>query len=409
MIKDCREGSISALLDFMPLWSSVPWIFEDSLSPLSAFLPHLDTRLIRGGGSRDRQAFTDAEHRAVLSLAGISYGRGHLQSHDHIVRQLQKAWPGIFKWMVHLFSKWLGVAVSEIPWPGGMTADAVVSGTLRAFSEVLSLNQLLTSTPGCIELATQIFINTPSNGSLFSVSMTGFKGLLSKTTLSSQTFFQRMISVDGCNTSTITNLVMSRIHIATQEDGLNDRHQVVALLNMLHDLSSIPAMSAAFLEANAVSQVTLVAYSLSCLVQHDRNYVRPTLLCLSYLAKNLESGDGVTPIRQSIKHGLLAAWAICSDYLDGPLPDNVRGGSIVKIINDIIPRYLTYRSIIQQTYNFFEKCPVHMEEGYLKAPWDRFMELFEERYTLMLQVPLRKIGCDNAVCVFLYLVIQQVF
>lgn len=398
-------------MKFSRLWPSVPWVFEDSTSPLSAFLPHLNSRLIPTHGSGDRHAFTNVEDRAVLSLYGIASGRGHFQPHDHAVRQLQKAWPGIFKWMVHLFNKWLGFSVSETPRVVGDMSANIVSATLRAFSEVPSLNQLVTTTPGCIELATQIFIKTPSNGSFFSVSMAGLMGLLSKTTLSPRTFFERMISVDGCNASTITDLVMSRIHIATLRDDLNDSN-LVDLLDILNCLSSIPLISLALLERKAVSEVSLVAYRLSCLVGsgHGVEYVHPTLLCLSYLAENLESGDGVTSICQSIKHGLLAAWAVCSGaFNDKPLPGNIRGGPIIKIVSDIIPRYLTYRSVIEQTLEFFQKWNFRVKGGRLQIPWDRFVELFKERHTLMLGIPLIKSGCSNPVCVFPPLVIRHVF
>jgi hypothetical protein len=394
------------------LWFLVPGILEAQKSPLSAFLPHLRAGLIPKGRPREGQITTGTDFEIrFISLMGISYCRRELQDNEHLVGQLRTAWPGIFQWMVYL-SACLPLESNQLPFHRTM-ADTI-SAVFYAYSDIRPLNQLVVSTPGSVELATRIWIDTPFDGDFSTIipyyrSMAGFMGLLSAGDLP-RTFAQRIVGIKGYNASMIAEMVMTRISLAAGQDKVDDRY-LTPLVNMLHHCSSMPTISEALLNHKSVATITKVARRLSHLSlskdsDHAQSLVIPGFVCLAYLADNLEGGDGITPICQSIENGLLSTWNICSNHLHLPLPEHVKATSIIKIISDIIPRYLTYRSTIEAADKFLREQYIpsaSLQNSPMKGPWERFMQLFVIQKAWMLQSPLVKKGCSNTVCLYFFI------
>lgn len=354
--------------------------------------------------------YDDRHDKATTSLLWLSTQT--IEFIGGVARTLEAAWPSIFRWMVYLYDTNFQSSLTNFSDEHIQFCISIsISGALDALSKQPYLSHLVASTPGSIELVTRLWFDTAFdkfNIALgthsFYGTMAGLGGLLDAGQLWPHALSKRVLNTPGSSASGVAEVLLSRISNIALLDEI-DRHYLTVLLNSLCQFSLIPSIAAAFLEAKSMSTITTLTCGLSWNSFMDPDLAHPALLCLNYISKNLETGDGVTPLCQSIKAGLLTALCMSSSELDKPLPDNVDPQAITNIISNIIPRYLTYRTIIQTIDDVIRESrpPIpqfRISDSSLKASWQQFLELFMERRLMMAHASLVKTGCDNAVSGF---------
>ncbi|RDB20860.1 hypothetical protein Hypma_011970 [Hypsizygus marmoreus] len=401
-IKAAASGSQDDLKIFACSWFYIPDIF--SMSPLDAFTPHFMVP-----PTSDDELLMNVAH----ALVGLTYAKDFLGTHEELVKPLADAWPGLFKWLVFLHDLILATSPpSKVLYGDELFRSMIltsVCGPMYCFCHHTRLSELVLSTPGSVELAARLWLHDefdPPRPSVTSQHVGGTAVLATffEISRSPRALVQRIVKMKDFDRVKLATLALHRASSAAtvwynEEGGGN---VVTNLLETINHLTSVPELLHTFLNAHSVLIITLTLRYLCNrqLESGDEELGHPTLLCLGYIAKHLDSGNGIAPVCEAVKSGLLWAFGECSQYFDQPMPSGVSAPQILKIVTQILPRYLTSRLVVQTVDDSMKEMPISPKilDTTLKEAWNRFLELLSERKDLMEKSQLHGVGCANDLC-----------
>ncbi|KAJ7140415.1 hypothetical protein C8R46DRAFT_1320349 [Mycena filopes] len=354
---------IEALVDMAMVWAGVPGIME--LGVVDMFLSHLSEGKAPISA---RQWQLDAEF-AHLSLVGLCGMHPFIDDPRYGVqsRAVVRAWPGIFKWCNYMYC--VRGAQSDAKRTVIVQAIAKLWYTLSRFN--LFVKAML-ATSGCVELATKLWVDEDlSAGSelstVFSPIQTPTLEILVKCAvlLKQGGIHNRIISAAGHDSEFVVRLLLDRVKKATGEFdpnlgalGLSYR------IDLITTLYSPPFRT--FFAADVIPVVVsaFVALSQSIAQNPSPNAVSMMASCFNFFGVYLE-GDDYPVLTQTVKAGFLGAYLDCSPTFR-LMPSDVQELAD-KIVADVLPAYLVYRSFIEAVkiamqqlntlhYETFAKC-----------------------------------------------------
>jgi len=213
----------------------------------------------------------------------------------------------------------------------------------------------------------------------------------------------RALKAAGGKPDQVGKLALTRLHAESRKSSI-DGHRTAIYSDIVNSLSRPNhLLRNALLIANSISTVTKALVFVSTQLNATGN---PMLLnamvsLFGNLRNCLESTDGFTWISQSVQAGLLTAFVECSPHFSKVnLEDRTM---ILSIVQDVIPRYLVYRSVIQTVSVALDVVHALPKNDKVlttiaKDVWQNFVALVKERMLVSAHATAWKgkaLICDN--------------
>ncbi|KDQ62799.1 hypothetical protein JAAARDRAFT_54674 [Jaapia argillacea MUCL 33604] len=398
-----QRGNLPEAIALGNFWQDFPELL--SLGLLDVFFHHTDDSkapIDSSANHMDKPVQLAFASFVGLAKVGEFWDAGLLDE-----SKVLKAWPGIFTWSEYFFvARVLPVGV-----PDGLrqgTMDSIAS-TWYGFLKNANVRQAMADTPGAIELATHLWIRegTGSVPSFATIPVTSsmFDSLLK---FADDSALDRVVEAMDGKVDNIAQIALNRLRAAIKGPNL-DAMEMLIFTDTINTLCREPrnGLRDAFLRFNVIHWVTkgLAAISTNIVSAPDPKSLAAMLSCLGFLSNYIESTDGFTWVLQSINAGLISAYADCSPVFNKvDLSD--REDIIIPIFDDIIPRYMVFRSVVCAVDGAIFSVDQSNRRGKLeRSPagdaWRKFYALTLERRAFLAQHHLLKdkaIICDNTKC-----------
>ena len=268
-----------------------------------------------------------------------------------------------------------------------------------------TVRDIIVSTPGSVELATQLWLFEDAVPIPSSVEVpVGTAALDALLRMAEHPTLDRALKTAGGKPDQVAKLALGRLCTEGREAEISGiRMSVYTDILCQFSRSARHTLRHAILIAGAISTVTKTLGIVTSQINSTGN---PTLLdaivaLFGYLRNCLESSDGFTWISQSVQAGLLTAFVECSPYFS-KLEDPEDREMILSIIKLVLPRYLVYRSIIRTVSTALESVYKNPRIGRVsktvaKDVWRDFVRLAKERMLVEAHAgALKATMCDNA-------------
>lgn len=261
------------------------------------------------------------------------------------------------------------------------------------------------ATPGSIELATWMWLFEDTVPALPMIDLPlctmALDGILC---MADADQLDRAMSVSKNKPDAIAKLTMKRIKAEMQKANIDNTRAVIST-DMLCKFCRPPQhpLRHAFLAQGAVGVVTrgLVA----CIAQMTTSrtsHLDAIVGCFGFLRNCLESTDGFTWVSEAIKAGLLLAFVNASPHYSSL--DVEDRGMVLSIIEGIVPRYLVYRTVINDVHAalVIARASPHVasvSRSPAKNAWEAFVRVAEDRKTVerrSVELKGKQTVCDNA-------------
>ncbi|KAJ6614791.1 hypothetical protein B0H10DRAFT_2043399 [Mycena sp. CBHHK59/15] len=406
-IDSARRGSIPDLKNLATFWQEVPELLP--LGILDVFFSHLDADKVFTVPSVANERSPLAE-RAFYALTGLCKSGNFLlpgTPHHHDPAVL-KAWPGIFKWSVFLFTMRV-TSTLQRPVEGRRSAMDIIATAWFSLTRAAGLREAIAATRGTIEITTQLWLldaSVPSAGPPF-IDVPCTPAALDALLVDRATV-DRALAAAGGKPETLVQPALAGLRSALSSAATNPTHPNVYLDLICHLSQGVDhPVRHAFLHAGAIAQCTRAARVLAGHISVGGPaapaHLNSMVAAFGFLANCLESTDGFSWVAQSLAADLLLAFADCSPYL-GRLDAEDRG-IVYTILQEIVPRYLVYRSVVQAVDAGMQRLKApqieRLEKSVARKVWIDFQHLAEERLMVVLHAAAvkGKAGtCDNAKC-----------
>lgn len=116
----------------------------------------------------------------------------------------------------------------------------------------------------------------------------------------------------------------------------------------------------------------------------DGSAFRASMSCFGLLFNVLEEGEEAANVRQTVRNGMLEAFVNFMPEM--ARLDRANQSLLKKLIGDILPRYLVYRSVIMAVMSAMDKIdtnPAHVARirtSSFRGAWDKTKQLAKERW-----------------------------
>lgn len=394
-----RRGSPAEITVFSNCWT-MPAAKISLQDAMDVFLTHLqEDRVPKDTTSQ----FTDPANCAFASMLGISKFGSMLPEEGPLVLQLANAWPSIYKWSVFIYSSRIeGLDRTNTRRRGALD---VLSSFWYCIESRDVIREAMLKTPMTVEIATRLWLEEdgqPIPSTLDAPAGSCVLGNLLK--FANKETLDRVLRMTGNKADEVAKLALARFQGALKGRQLNATHLTIYMdfLNSISRVSAHP-LRHALLSANVIWIVTaaLVQLSVTVNISPDPGFLDAMISGFGYLRNCLESTDGFTWVAQSVNAGLLQALCDCSPRFSDLDPDDYT--MIEDIVDDILPRYLVYRSVIQAVDSALIKIDrgshkARVEKSILGSSWKRFYEFAQERIFVLAQIDTQKgngTTCDN--------------
>lgn len=312
----------------------------------------------------------------------------------------ERAWPNIWKWIqfivVHCYETPIpAVKTLHRGWRGSAYVMAVCFiSTLASTSD--HIKELLSGTPGVLELLTRLWIKESKKGSRQFVAATAISKLVTdeldpgvnpkwvdRTTLDS------IVRFAGGELSKIASCSLARIrtNLAQQPEpdwtSLNGDVVIVMLLSVCH----IPELRHAYLSQGSVTVITKAMVRISVHGLSSSNIDELTsclVVCMTYLQTPMITTDGFTWVLQALEAHILPTLLSVSGWASRD--DDVRT-QCISILETIGP-YLVYRSVLRVVSRSLRRIEsLRLEakmakKGKLWDTWNKFKDIAHMRLEL---------------------------
>ncbi|ESK96974.1 hypothetical protein Moror_6552 [Moniliophthora roreri MCA 2997] len=403
-IDNARRGDLAALRDLANLWLKYPDMLEMGL--IDMFLHQLTRAEPPRDNSRRTYERNSDGDRAFMGLVGLSKISSVLQDGHPYKDLLLKGWPSIFKWSVYMV--WSRVQSADAnPQSIRITSDAICA-CWYSISRTDSVRTAMVKTKGTVEIAAQLWVHEDAN-------LKNVPSMLDIPTpsacLDAMLFdniddcTQRALKASGGDPVKVAQLAMSRLKTATNAPQMNPVCLTI-YLDLIGHLSrrDDDPLRNAFLSMNVVTVVTKLAVTISKKLNErgcNPHFLDTICSALGYLSNFLESTDGFSWVVQSLNAGLLIAWVDASPHFTKLHPDDRE--MMERIVSDILPRYLVYRSVINAvdgTMKILDTEPhkSRVLSSIAKKIYTNFHELALERLFVDMYMKHKLSSCDNAKC-----------
>lgn len=283
-----------------------------------------------------------------------------------------------------------------------LALQVICSGLFGLSQESDRMREAIVSTPGSIELATQLWLledSIPFPSSGIRINSCALMALLKN---SEPQTLDRTLQAAGGDAKLVAKLALNRMHKECQQTVIGDPAAICGdLLNQLsrHHLHPI---SNALLVENSITEVTKALLTTAKQLNAGQflpiNFMGSAFI---YLCNCIEYTDGFSWVSQSIQAGLLLAFVECSPHYSKIEPEDCE--AIFSIIKDILPKYLVYRSVlsdVNRALKQIEGSPMRakIHKTAAKTIWKDFYALALNRLLALSQAKAWKgLGtiCDN--------------
>ncbi|KZP20990.1 hypothetical protein FIBSPDRAFT_954168 [Athelia psychrophila] len=383
-----RNDSISALMELAMYWHRVPELLD--MGVLEVYYGRLDASEAPDSEASESLAST----RAFASLLGFTNLGilGNDKAGRQAAERLLQAWPGIFKWAFYFFTS----RVKSTAQPPQIRRNAVRLAALE--------------TPGAVEMATFIWFfedSIPAPSMLkFPICTMALDSLLRMGDVGN---LNRVMAASGGNADGIAKLVMKRIKIEMRKPAIETMHATPSI-HLLGKFSHPPQhlLRYAFVAHGAVGTMTHLL--LACITQMATSQTechhQVIMGCFVYIRNAPQSNctDGFKWVLEAVKAGLLLAFVNASPHYSMMPPRHQE--YILEIIELIVPRYLVYRTVIN---NVHAALAIAQASPYIasvfqspaKGVWEAFVRVAKDRKAFERQsvVPQGQfLVCDNSKC-----------
>ncbi|KAF7969363.1 hypothetical protein HWV62_27486 [Athelia sp. TMB] len=402
VLDNARHGSIRDLSELANFWREVPALFNQDV--LEVFYTHLDEKRAPNGPNVAMEG-TSAATRAYTSLLGLTHVGLFIQNKPgQVADTLLKHWPGIFKWSFYFFTTRVK-PTTQVPKMRRSGMD-VLSGVLYSICQEETVRQAVLATPGAIELQTFIWLfeETVSYPSAIDLPLPTM-ALDSLLRSPDETQLNRAMSASGDKPDIMAKLIIKRVKAEMDKPDI-DPSRAMVFVDTLCKLSRCAnhPLRHACLAQNAIGTVTK---GLHALIRQQHNQQTDLLFpaivgSFGYLFNCLESTDGFTWVSQSIRAGLLLALVNFSPCYGQLAPEEWQ--MILYIIDNILPRYLVYRSVINDVHAGLSVAQLSphiadISQGLAKDAWETFVRVAEDRSSVEKRMAAFKgkpTVCDNS-------------
>lgn len=297
-------------------------------------------------------------NRALMSLTGILQSTPNIQQNEsQLTSKLLKAWPGIFKWSVFF------AATRDLPNAtpqSRRTSSDLISGSWFALTRSTPVKVQMVGTIGSIEIMTKLWFEEDAPGqppSMIDIpSSSAVLDQLLRNDLKSEDPYddkpRRFLNAAGGNAKNVAKLMMTRMKkVMTGPRTSAHENRITIYLDLIGHMSMTKSspLRHAFLSLDIIPTCTKVALATAKQLNNggspDGGYlIGPLVASLGYLVNCIESTDGFSWVVQAIKAGLLIAITDLSPHWRSIDPEEQEW--LLKLLNDIIPRYMVYRSVV---------------------------------------------------------------
>lgn len=361
---------------------------------LDLFFSQLDGSKTPPGRGRAMLETPDTR-RAIQAFFALTKLVNFMPESDAFDQQIIPAWPGVYKWSTYLFT---GRIQNPHASPEGrqLILD-VVTGAWYSLSRSRIARRVMRSTPGSVELATRMWV-FEGQGDAYSIIDGPSPSAVLLNLMRDDVKFEalsRILSAMGGQVDNLVKFHTPRLRSALSERPLQGVRMGVYLDLIRYFSTGSTPLRNAFLAAKSITLCTKAACEASKLLNADGpQQVSLNLMVTSfaYLRDSLEATDGFSWVIQSVKAGLLKAFADCSPYLHELEPEDRE--AILDIFKIILPKYLTYRSVILAVDSALGKLTKssrdRVERSSASEIWARFRGLAHYRSLMAEQAKLSK-------------------
>ena len=336
---------------------------------------------------------------ASTALKGISacVDAQHKSENGALVADIESHWPGkIWKWtqflLVHCFSEPM---LNTIDAKFRFNVYFITMGLLSALAEETGLRDTVGCTPGLIAIVTKLWIAEAKKGCemmCFRASMV----LERFVSAPKPGWLNQIIAVAENDPIVLAKTILERIRANLLEPGVRPTNYAAIFKDFLVAIgfsqAETPAVCHALRSQHSIPTLTKAMLCLTSdrdaevhhLTRMPDSFIGQCLMfCVIYLDMSfVDSEDGRTWIIQAIDAQLITALLKSTRFFEH---DDVLQQICSRILGDVIPQYLAYRSVLRATSRALKnirrlglegRIP---QSGSFRDSWTTFNELASER------------------------------
>ncbi|KAI0319607.1 hypothetical protein OF83DRAFT_1054763 [Amylostereum chailletii] len=287
---------------------------------------------------------TIATDRAFSSLLGIgNFGSVLSMRGRQLLAPIEKAWPGIFRWMVFFDTLHRNPRLASKE--QRENSQEIIAYALYTITIDDRIQAMVTATPGLVPLATKFWLdeNMQRESTMLPVPV-GSAALHHVLFTANDDTLNEVVRSAGGKYGTVAQLGIARLKHELKRPIPRGPH-VHAYTDVLVTFTrgQDHPLRRAILKAGGMVVVTQALLKLST-QPLDKDVFEGVISCFGFISNLIEAGEGTTYVRQAIQNGLLEAFVNISPSFN--LLDPEAHGFTLKLVSNVIPRYLVYRSII---------------------------------------------------------------
>ncbi|VDB98123.1 unnamed protein product [Peniophora sp. CBMAI 1063] len=374
---------------------------------LQIFCHHLDSERVpvyhTGAGNG---ALEDLASSALLGIGNLG-AQVVLDTIPGYIPILVEAWPGIYRWMRY-FDTRNRDANSPISAMKRAIGQEVIALALYALTSEDEIRHLALATNGLVELIAKLWLDedrtriTAAEGSL---GLRGASCALHTTLFTADAQqLDELVKIAGGDYSVVADLAVDRLRNTLElkpPPPLFADH-VFVYIDTLVTLTRCPCrLQQTILDCGAIVYVTRALNRLASLLS-DGSAFRATMSCFGFICNVIEEVEEAANVRRAVRNGMLEAFV---NFMPR-MADLGRQNQLFlkRLIGDIIPRYLVYRSVIVLVIPAMEKIdanPVYVKQiraSPFRDAWLKTKQLAKERWQVKDTSDVLKneqSSCDN--------------
>ncbi|KZV71467.1 hypothetical protein PENSPDRAFT_630153 [Peniophora sp. CONT] len=302
---------------------------------------------------------------------------------------LVDAWPGIYRWMRY-FDTRNRDSSSPIPAMKRAIGQEVIAHALYALTGEDDIRPLAVATDGLVELITKLWLDEDKNRTTAgegSLRIRAASCALHTTLFTADAGqLDEVVRFSGGDYEFVADLAVGRLR-----DMLDHKppppqfaDHVFVYIDTLVTLTRCPCqLRQTILDCGAIVHVTRTLNRLSGLLS-DGSAFRATMSCFGFICNVIEEGEEAANVRQTVRNGMLEAFVNFMPKM--ATLGRMNQSFLKKLIGDIIPRYLVYRSVIMTVIPAMDKIdanPVYVariRSSSFRDAWEGTKRLAKERW-----------------------------
>ncbi|KIJ45859.1 hypothetical protein M422DRAFT_226924 [Sphaerobolus stellatus SS14] len=378
ILKGSKAGNSHCISNLAPAYQQDPKLRMEILQIL---ISQLDSDILPDDSSSTENVDYSAKLSSLNAIVEIvTLNRGDISA----MRKITNAWPAIFKWCRYLFERNIRTRGAD-PEHRKRTLNSVPM-TIHAIGVLPGMLQKVLNTAGTLELATELWILGDGWGGpdITTEGHSLLGNLLRDWNSVREDDLDKIMKVTKGRPNVIARLAITRLKSAINSADLA-QERVKSCLKMICTLASLPShnIQFAFLDAGIVPICTKIGLKAirAYTSRGTSTLVGIASTAIQCLDNCLEATDGFTWVCQSVEAGLMPFIIACGLFFQ-TFNQPVRN-ILLNILDDVIPRYLAYRSVVEATYKSIQGLNADpIKSTPLEDAWNRTQLLCTGRWLL---------------------------